>query len=120
MGYAVWGCNAPSTWLGRRRTGTLFDENRTYASGKCHSFTIERHSYQSIQLTNDPFTAGKNVNINMTVANPTTAAQYFHLLRRQMKRNFRKPLIIAAPKGLLRSPVGTICIALHTFSDKSI
>jgi probable 2-oxoglutarate dehydrogenase E1 component DHKTD1 len=58
-----------------------------------------------IQLTNDPFIEGKNINVNMSVTNPSTAAQYFHLLRRQMKRNFRKPLIIAAPKGLLRSPV---------------
>ncbi|EEB87471.1 hypothetical protein MPER_15166 [Moniliophthora perniciosa FA553] len=38
----------------------------------------------------------------MHVVFPTTPAQYFHLLRRQMKRNFRKPLIVAAPKGLLR------------------
>jgi probable 2-oxoglutarate dehydrogenase E1 component DHKTD1 len=41
----------------------------------------------------------------MHVAFPTTPAQYFHLLRRQIKRNFRKPLIVAAPKGLLRLSV---------------
>ena len=41
---------------------------------------------------------------NMQVANPTTPAQMFHLLRRQMKRNFRKPLIIMSPKVLLRHP----------------
>lgn len=41
----------------------------------------------------------------MHVVFPTTPAQYFHLLRRQIKRNYRKPLIIAAPKGLLRLPV---------------
>jgi probable 2-oxoglutarate dehydrogenase E1 component DHKTD1 len=41
----------------------------------------------------------------MHVAFPTTPAQYFHLLRRQIKRNFRKPLIVASPKGLLRLPV---------------
>jgi len=40
---------------------------------------------------------------NIQVCNPTTPAQYFHLLRRQMKRAFRKPLIIATPKSLLRS-----------------
>ncbi|CAG8448225.1 3748_t:CDS:10 [Gigaspora rosea] len=44
-------------------------------------------------------------NPNMHIVNPTTPAQYFHVLRRQMKRNFRKPLIIATPKILLRSPV---------------
>ncbi|EQA44040.1 oxoglutarate dehydrogenase (succinyl-transferring), E1 component [Leptospira broomii serovar Hurstbridge str. 5399] len=41
---------------------------------------------------------------NMQVANCTNAAQYFHLLRRQMLRNFRKPLIIFTPKSLLRFP----------------
>lgn len=40
---------------------------------------------------------------NIQVANLTTPAQYFHILRRQMKRSFRKPLIIMAPKSLLRS-----------------
>ncbi len=40
---------------------------------------------------------------NIQVCNPTTPAQYFHLLRRQMKREFRKPLIVATPKSLLRS-----------------
>ncbi|XP_059191945.1 2-oxoadipate dehydrogenase complex component E1 [Centropristis striata] len=41
-------------------------------------------------------------NVNMAVVNPTTSAQYFHLLRRQMIRNFRKPLIVVGPKMLLR------------------
>ncbi|KAM7396949.1 hypothetical protein PAMP_019952 [Pampus punctatissimus] len=40
--------------------------------------------------------------VNMAVVNPTTSAQYFHLLRRQMIRNFRKPLIVVGPKMLLR------------------
>ena len=39
---------------------------------------------------------------NIQVCNLTTPAQYFHILRRQMKRGFRKPLIIMAPKSLLR------------------
>lgn len=43
--------------------------------------------------------------VNMGVVNPTLAAQYFHLLRRQMIRNFRKPLIVASPKTLLRFSV---------------
>ncbi|XP_063636500.1 2-oxoadipate dehydrogenase complex component E1 isoform X6 [Pan troglodytes] len=42
--------------------------------------------------------------VNMFVVHPTTPAQYFHLLRRQMVRNFRKPLIVASPKMLLRLP----------------
>jgi len=39
---------------------------------------------------------------NMQVANCTTPANYFHILRRQMKRDIRKPLIIMTPKSLLR------------------
>ncbi|MDP7069752.1 MAG: 2-oxoglutarate dehydrogenase E1 component [Phycisphaerales bacterium] len=39
---------------------------------------------------------------NMEVAVPTTPAQMFHLLRRQMLRSFRKPLIVMTPKSLLR------------------
>ncbi|MET0336906.1 MAG: 2-oxoglutarate dehydrogenase E1 component, partial [Caulobacter sp.] len=39
---------------------------------------------------------------NMQVANCTTPANYFHLLRRQMHREFRKPLILMTPKSLLR------------------
>jgi 2-oxoglutarate dehydrogenase E1 component len=42
---------------------------------------------------------------NMLVCNPTTPAQYFHLLRRQMKALFRKPLVVMTPKSLLRHPL---------------
>lgn len=41
-------------------------------------------------------------NANMQICNPTFAANYFHCLMRQIKRNFRKPLIIPAPKKLLK------------------
>jgi 2-oxoglutarate dehydrogenase E1 component len=40
---------------------------------------------------------------NIQVCNLTTPAQYFHALRRQIKRNFRKPLVIMSPKSLLRN-----------------
>jgi len=39
---------------------------------------------------------------NMQVVNCTTPANYFHALRRQLRRNFRKPLIVMTPKSLLR------------------
>jgi 2-oxoglutarate dehydrogenase E1 component len=42
---------------------------------------------------------------NIQVCNPSTPAQYFHLLRRQVKAPFRKPLIIMTPKSLLRHPL---------------
>ncbi len=43
-------------------------------------------------------------NDNMTVADCSTPANIYHLLRRQMKRDFRKPLIVFTPKSLLRHP----------------
>lgn len=42
--------------------------------------------------------------INMIVCNPTTPANYMHMLRRQIKLPFRKPLIVMTPKALLRLP----------------
>ncbi|MFM1932275.1 MAG: hypothetical protein RL226_1578, partial [Bacteroidota bacterium] len=41
---------------------------------------------------------------NMQIANCTTPANFFHLLRRQLKRDFRKPLVVFTPKKLLRYP----------------
>jgi 2-oxoglutarate dehydrogenase E1 component len=41
---------------------------------------------------------------NIQIVQPTTAAQYFHVLRRQAIRNWRKPLIVFTPKSLLRHP----------------
>ncbi len=41
---------------------------------------------------------------NLQVCNLTTAANYFHALRRQVRRDFRKPLVIMTPKSLLRHP----------------
>jgi 2-oxoglutarate dehydrogenase E1 component len=49
---------------------------------------------------------------NMVAANATTPANFFHLLRRQMHWNFRKPLIVFTPKSLLRHP-----LAVSSLSD---
>ncbi|HUH25066.1 MAG TPA: 2-oxoglutarate dehydrogenase E1 component, partial [Flavobacterium sp.] len=46
-------------------------------------------------------------NHNMYVANCTTPANHFHLLRRQMITDFRKPLVVMSPKSLLRHPEAT-------------
>ncbi|MGH7945666.1 MAG: 2-oxoglutarate dehydrogenase E1 component, partial [Opitutaceae bacterium] len=44
---------------------------------------------------------------NIQVANFTTPANFFHALRRQMKRDFQKPLVVMSPKSLLRHPAAT-------------
>jgi 2-oxoglutarate dehydrogenase E1 component len=54
---------------------------------------------------------------NMHVCNLTTPANYFHALRRQLKRNFRKPLIIFTPKSLLRHKLAVS--PLHAFNNGS-
>jgi 2-oxoglutarate dehydrogenase E1 component len=48
---------------------------------------------------------------NMQVANCTTPANYFHLLRRQMHRDFRKPLVVMTPKSLLRHKLAVSTLA---------
>jgi 2-oxoglutarate dehydrogenase E1 component len=48
---------------------------------------------------------------NMQVVNCTTPAQFFHVLRRQMHRAFRKPLIVMHPKSLLRHPAAVSSLA---------
>jgi len=69
---------------------------------RCIVFILTEHS----KLTNDQYDIDMGrANVNMHVVFPTTSAQYFHLLRRQIMRNYRKPLVIASPKGLLRLSV---------------
>lgn len=51
----------------------------------------------------------------MIVANCSTAANYFHLLRRQMVRNYRKPLVVVAPKKLLK--LRDACSDLDEFAE---
>ncbi|MFL6801221.1 MAG: 2-oxoglutarate dehydrogenase E1 component [Sphingomicrobium sp.] len=51
---------------------------------------------------------------NLQVANCTTPANYFHILRRQMRRDFRKPLILMTPKSLLRHKLAVSSLADFT------
>ena len=52
---------------------------------------------------------------NMQITNCTTPANFFHALRRQFKRDFRKPLVVFSPKSLLRHP---LCVSpLTDFTD---
>ena len=53
---------------------------------------------------------------NITVSNITTPANFFHALRRQLARPFRKPLVVMSPKSLLRHPM---CVSpIDAFDDK--
>ncbi len=54
---------------------------------------------------------------NLTVANFTTPAQFFHALRRQVRRDFRKPLVVMSPKSMLRHPLAVS--QLKDFTDVS-
>tara|TARA_B100000941_G_scaffold259569_1_gene210610 strand:+ start:472 stop:3171 length:2700 start_codon:yes stop_codon:yes gene_type:complete len=54
---------------------------------------------------------------NMQIVNCTTPANFFHVLRRQQIRNFRKPLIVFTPKSLLRDP---LCVSSFDDFSKSI
>ncbi len=55
--------------------------------------------------------------INMQICQPTTASQIFHLLRRQMVRMFRKPLVIMTPKSLLRNKEATSPLSEFTHGE---
>ncbi|KAJ7069682.1 Transketolase, pyrimidine binding domain-containing protein [Mycena amicta] len=93
--------SSETKWLKQSGIVLLLPHGLDGAGPEHSSARIER----MLQLTNDRFVfdeAEPFYNINMHVVFPTTPAQYFHLLRRQMKRNFRKPLIVAGPKALLR------------------
>ncbi|XP_050294186.1 probable 2-oxoglutarate dehydrogenase E1 component DHKTD1 homolog, mitochondrial isoform X2 [Anthonomus grandis grandis] len=65
-----------------------------------------------LQMTDSKEDGVDGDDVNMQVCQPSTPAQYFHLLRRQMVRNYRKPLIVITPKTLLRAPE---CVS--TFGD---
>ncbi|XP_035669706.1 probable 2-oxoglutarate dehydrogenase E1 component DHKTD1, mitochondrial [Branchiostoma floridae] len=90
-------------WLLQSGLTILLPHGMDGAGPEHSSCRIERW----LQLCDSKEDAADGDNINMQVVNPTTPAQYFHLLRRQMVRNFRKPLVVAGPKILLRLPAAT-------------
>lgn len=60
-----------------------------------------------LQMSDSKETSPDGDDVNVHIVHPTTPAQYYHVLRRQMVRNFRKPLIVVAPKTLLRLSAAT-------------
>ncbi|KAJ2786986.1 hypothetical protein GGI15_001092 [Coemansia interrupta] len=93
-------------WLRQSGLVMLLPHGYDGAGPEHSSSRIERF----LQLCNTPMDMsdpGVSQNPNMHVAIPTTPAQMFHLLRRQIKRNYRKPLVVAGPKTLLRLSAAT-------------
>ena len=90
--------NGESKW-GLQSAITIMLPHGMDGAGPEHSSCrIERF----LQMTDSKESGVDGDDVNWNVVNPTTAGQYYHLLRRQMIRNFRKPLVIVAPKILLR------------------
>ncbi|KAG5644201.1 hypothetical protein DXG03_008864 [Asterophora parasitica] len=105
--------SSETKWLKQSGIVLLLPHGLDGAGPEHSSSRIER----MLQLSDAPYVPNPNnepTNVNMHVVFPTTPAQYFHLLRRQIKRNFRKPLIVAGPKGILR-----LSAASSTFAELS-
>ncbi|KAJ2691756.1 hypothetical protein GGH99_002187 [Coemansia sp. RSA 1285] len=93
-------------WLRQSGLVMLLPHGYDGAGPEHSSSRIERF----LQMCNTPMDLSnpqtvQNPNVHVVV--PTTPAQIFHLLRRQMKRNYRKPLVVAGPKTLLRLAAAT-------------
>ncbi|EDW16268.1 probable 2-oxoglutarate dehydrogenase E1 component DHKTD1 homolog, mitochondrial [Drosophila mojavensis] len=92
-----------SKWMESNALVMLLPHGYDGAASEHSSCRIERF----LQLCDSKETAPDGDSVNIHVVNPTTPAQYYHVLRRQLARNFRKPLVVVAPKTLLRLPAAT-------------
>lgn len=87
-------------WLHQSGLVLLLPHGFDGAGPEHSSCRIERF----LQMSSSKENSVDSDSVNMYIANPTTPANYFHLLRRQMLLPFRKPLICMGPKVLIRLP----------------
>ncbi|XP_020295780.1 probable 2-oxoglutarate dehydrogenase E1 component DHKTD1 homolog, mitochondrial isoform X2 [Pseudomyrmex gracilis] len=92
--------NGEAKWMLSSGLTMLLPHGYDGAGPEHSSCRLERF----LQLTDSKENTVDSDDVNIQVVNPTEPAQYFHLLRRQMVRNYRKPLMLVAPKILLRHP----------------
>lgn len=67
-------------------------------------------------MSNEPLGRDDHFVPNMHIVNITTPSNYFHVLRRQMKRQYRKPLVVLTPKGILRLPVSFSGLSVSSYA----
>uniref|UniRef100_A0A1A9WZ17 Transketolase-like pyrimidine-binding domain-containing protein n=1 Tax=Glossina brevipalpis TaxID=37001 RepID=A0A1A9WZ17_9MUSC len=90
-------------WMDSNALVMLLPHGYDGAASEHSSCRIERF----LQLCDSKECESDGDHVNVNIVNPTTPAQYYHVLRRQLLRNFRKPLVVVAPKILLRLPAAT-------------
>ncbi|CAO3589764.1 unnamed protein product [Absidia cylindrospora] len=90
-------------WLRQSGLVMLLPHGQDGAGPEHSSSRVERF----LQMSNDPYNIDDAyaAPANWHVVNCTTPAQYYHVLRRQMHRPYRKPLVVISPKNLLKSPL---------------
>lgn len=109
-------CSGESKWLRQNGLTVLLPHGYDGQGPEHSSARLERflqmsdeNPYVLPEVDHTQWSVGGHLgaqvqNCNWQVANVTTPANYFHLLRRQLHRSFRKPLVVMSPKNLLRHP----------------